>query len=83
MRKIRGEASTTDGRFGYDPALVAARAELTPIFKPWDHPHPDWYAIPDGVLCVVDVHCGEVWMKGKGRQWLSEAEYDALIACEP
>lgn len=79
MRKIRVEASTPDAPF----VTEAARLELEPIFKPWDHAHPDWYAIPAGVLCVVDVHCGEVWMKGKGRRWLSDAEADARAACEP
>lgn len=80
MRKIRVEASTPEPRF----TLEAVRVELEAIQRPMvPHAHPDWYAIPDGVLCVVDVHCGEVWMKGKGRQWLSVAEDDARAACEP
>ena len=81
MRKIRVEASTPDdGRF----VLEAARMEIDALAVPMTpHPHPDWYAIPDGVLCVVDIFCGEVWMRGKGRQWLSVAEDDARIACEP
>lgn len=80
MRKVRVEASTPDGSFVTD----AARSELEAIRLPYqEHAHPDWFNIPDGVLCVVDVFCGEVWMRGKGRKWLSDAEADARAACEP
>jgi hypothetical protein len=79
MRKIV-EAPSPEGRF----VTEAARVEIAAIQTPYvPHPHPDWHAIPDGVLCVVDVFCREVWMRGKGRQWLWLADEDARIACEP
>lgn len=79
MRKIRVEASNPEPRF----VLEAARLEIEAISRSMvPHSHPNWYAIPDGVLCVVDVFCGEVWMAGKGRQWLSVAEDDARLASE-
>jgi hypothetical protein len=79
MRKTV-EASQPDGSF----VTEAARVEIDAITRPYvPHPHPDWQNIPDGVLCVVDVFCQEVWMRGKGRRWLWVVDEDARIACEP
>jgi hypothetical protein len=80
MRKVRVEPSTPEGRFALEAERLEVEA-ITPRYVP--HPHPDWYAIPPGVLCVVDAFCGEVWTKDKGREWLSVKDDDARLACEP
>jgi len=79
MRKVRVEASTPEGRFTTDAETVELEAIRQPIIP---HAHPDWLQIPSGVLCVVDAVCGEVWTRDKGRQWLAEADLDALVASE-